>query len=74
MCPNACPVKMEERRVERLYHKDNKRIIIKGLVIMVCPECGQEVIPLSSMKRIDVIIKGKVPVNEIVETPIYEMV
>lgn len=71
-CPNACQVEMESKKVEKLYHKDGERFIVKDLMILVCPECGQEAIPLSSMKIIDSIIQGKVEASEVVEALIYK--
>ena len=70
-CPNGCNAKMQEIKVERLFHKDGERIIIKDLPIKVCAECGQEAIPLSSMRIIDDVLKGKVQSLETVKTPLY---
>jgi len=72
-CPNACNVEMESKKVEKLYHKDGKRFIIKDLIILICPECGEEAIPLSSMKIVDSIIQGKMEASELVEAPVYKV-
>ena len=71
-CPNGCKVDMVEKRVERLFHKNESPIIVKNLAIKVCPECGQEAIPLSSMRIIDDILKGKIKSTGTLQAPIFQ--
>ncbi len=73
-CPNGCHVRMEAEKVERLYHKDGEPIVIRDLLIEVCPECGQEAIPLASMRIVDTIIKGKSQAVGTLEAPVYQAV
>ena len=71
-CPNGCSAEMQEIKIERLFHKNDERIIIKDLPIKRCPECWQEAIPLSSMRIIDDVIKGKIQAVVTVEAPLYQ--
>ena len=59
-CPNGCNCTLQLQKVEKLYPYNGERIIIRDLEIKVCPECGQETIPLSSMKIIESILEGTV--------------
>lgn len=58
-CPNGCAVPMEQMKVERLIHKKGEAIIIQSLTMNVCPECGQESMPLKSARTVEDILKGE---------------
>lgn len=58
-CPNGCAVPMEQMKVERLLHKKGEAIIIQSLTMNVCPECGQESMPLKSARTVEDILKGE---------------
>ncbi|MBA7676217.1 hypothetical protein ES703_84458 [subsurface metagenome] len=51
-CPNGCPSPMEERREEKIFHRNSEPIVISDLIVHVCPGCGQESMPLSSARII----------------------
>ncbi len=46
-CPNGCPSPMEERKEEKIFNRKGEPIVISDLIMYVCPECGQESMPLS---------------------------
>ncbi len=59
-CPHGCPCKMEERKEIKIFSRDGEPVVISGLNMYVCPECGQEFTPLSSARMIEDILNGKV--------------
>ncbi|MEW6606177.1 MAG: hypothetical protein AB1414_01815 [bacterium] len=72
-CPNGCLSPMEVRKSEKLFHRYGKPIIISDLIIYVCPNCGQESIPLSSARKIEGILKGIVKSSGKFTADLYEM-
>jgi hypothetical protein len=47
--------------VERIfYRKNGEPIVIRDLMINVCPECGQESMPLKSARMVEDILNGKI--------------
>jgi YgiT-type zinc finger domain-containing protein len=57
-CPNGCLSPMEERKEEKLFHRNGEPIVISDLTMYVCPDCGQESMPLSSARIVEDILKG----------------
>ncbi|MBM3238876.1 YgiT-type zinc finger protein [Candidatus Poribacteria bacterium] len=60
-CPNGCVVPMKQIKVERIFYRENgEPIVIRNLTMNVCPECGQESMPLKSARIVEDILNGKV--------------
>lgn len=59
-CPNGCSSPMKERQEEKIFHRNGEPIVISDLIIYVCPDCGQESMPLSSARIVENILNGKV--------------
>ena len=72
-CPNGCKTDMDEIKKNHLYFKNNKPILVKDLLTKICPECGQEALPLNSMRIIDDIIHGKCKSIGKVQTLVYQV-
>jgi hypothetical protein len=51
---------MQALRVERIYHKEGEPVVICGLEIYVCPECGCEAMPLHTARLVENVLKGEV--------------
>ena len=58
-CPNGCKTEMKMKAVDKLYYIDNRPIIIKDLSVKMCEECGQETVPIQSVRSIENILAGK---------------
>ena len=58
-CPNGCSTKMEERSEKKLFYRNSVPIVISDLTMHICPNCGQESMPLSSARIVEDILNGK---------------
>jgi hypothetical protein len=58
-CPNGCSPPLEERKVEKLFHRRQEPIVVRGLTVYVCPECEHESLPLASARLVEDILNGK---------------
>ena len=48
-------------RVERIFYRKNSvPLVIRDLAMNVCPECGQESMPLKSARMVEDILNGKI--------------
>lgn len=64
-CPNGCSAAMQTKRVKRIFDRNRKPIVVDKLTLHVCPECGQESMPLKSARAVEKILKGRVaPVGQ----------
>lgn len=72
-CPNGCLSPMYGRKVEKLFHRNGKPIVISDLTVYVCPECGQESIPLLSARIVEDVLKGIVKSSGKFTAELYEM-
>jgi YgiT-type zinc finger domain-containing protein len=72
-CPNGCSSSMEERKVERIFYRNGEPIVIADLVIYVCPNCGQESMPLSSARIVENILNGKAKPSGRFTAELYEV-
>ncbi len=72
-CPSGCPCSMEERKVERMFHRNSEPVVISDLVMYVCPECGQESMPLSSARIVENILNGKAKPSGKFVAELYEV-
>jgi hypothetical protein len=58
-CPNGCPVSMKSVRVERIFYRAGRPIVIRDLEMHVCPECGCESMPLKSARIVENALNGQ---------------
>ena len=72
-CPNGCLSPMEERKEEKIFHRNGKPIVISELTMYVCPHCGQESMPLSSATIVENILKGVVKSSGRFTAELYEI-
>ncbi len=72
-CPNGCLSSMEERKREKLFHRNGEPIVISDLTMYVCPDCGQESMPLSSARIVEDILKGIVKPSGRFTAELYEI-
>lgn len=59
-CPNGCASPMEERKKGKIFYRNEEPVVISDLTMYVCPNCGQESMPLSSARIVEDILNGKV--------------
>ena len=72
-CPNGCASPVEERKQERIFHRNSEPVIISDLTMYVCPDCGQESMPLSSARIVEDILKGVVKSSGRFTAELYEI-
>lgn len=71
-CPNGCSVPMKTVRVERIFYRAGKPIVIRGLEMYVCPECGCESMPLGSARIVETILNGRMePIGQF-SAPLFQ--
>jgi hypothetical protein len=59
-CPNGCLIPMEEIKQDKIFYRNGEPIVITDLTMYVCPNCGQESMPLSSARLVEDVLNGKV--------------
>jgi YgiT-type zinc finger domain-containing protein len=64
---------MEERKEEKIFHRNGEPIVISDLIMYVCPDCGQESMPLSSARIVEDILNGKVKPSGKFIAELYEI-
>jgi hypothetical protein len=58
--------------VERIFHRGDEPIVIRDLVVHVCPECGCESMPLQSARIVESVLNGKVqPIGQF-SAPLFQ--
>ena len=72
-CPNGCSASMKERKVEKIFYRNGEPIVIANLVVYVCPNCGQESMPLSSAGIVENILNGKAKPSGRFTAELYEV-
>lgn len=72
-CPNGCLYPMEERKEEKIFHRNGESIVVSGLIMYVCPDCGQESMPLSSARIVEGILNGRVKPSGRFTAELYEI-
>lgn len=72
-CPNGCPSLMEEKKEEKIFYRNGEPVVISDLTIHVCPNCGQESMPLSSARIVEDILNGKVKPSGKFTAELYEI-
>lgn len=73
-CPNGCPVPMKTARVERIYYRAGKPVVIRGLEVYVCPECGFESLPLRSARLVEKVLNGYMEPTGLFSAPLFQPV
>jgi hypothetical protein len=64
---------MEERKEEKIFHRNSEPIVLSDLIMYVCPRCGQESMPLSSARIVEDILNGKVMPSGRFTAELYEI-
>ncbi len=59
-CPNGCSVSMEEIKEDKIFYRDGEPIVITDLTMYICPECGQESMPLATARLVENVLNGRV--------------
>ena len=71
-CPNGCSVSMKSVRVERIFNRAGRPIVIRDLEMYVCPECGCESMPLRSARIVENVLNGRVePIGQF-SAPLFQ--
>ena len=73
-CPNGCSKPMETAFVERIYYRAGKPMVIRGLEVYVCPECGCESLPLRSARLVEKVLAGHVEPTGLFSAPLFQSV
>ena len=58
-CPNGCMMPMQERKVEKMFHRNGDPVVVSELLMYVCSECNQEAMPLESARIVEDILNCK---------------
>ena len=72
-CPNGCPISMEEQKIEKIFHRNGEPIVISDLATYICPNCGQESMPLQSARIVENILNGKAKPSGRFTAELYEV-
>ena len=74
-CPNGCSSPMRRIAEERLLHNgEGDPIVVRNLVMNVCPEWGQESMPLDSAKIVERALRGEMAPTGQFTAPVFEVV
>ena len=72
-CPNGCSSPLAERKEEKIFHRNCEPVVTSDLTMYVCPNCGKEVMPLSSARIVEDILNGKVQPSGVFTAELYEI-
>ena len=72
-CPNGCPSLMEEKKEEKIFHRNGDPVVISDLAMYVCPECGQESMLLPSARIVEDILNGSLKPSGKFTAELYEI-
>ena len=73
-CPNGCDTPMRQERGERFVRgRSGEPLLIANLLTNVCPECGQESMPLESARTVERALQGMMTPTGRFTTLVYEM-
>lgn len=73
-CPNGCSRPMRRNTGVRLLHNGNHDpIIVTNLAMNVCPDCGQESMPLESARIVERALKGELAPTGQFTAPMFEV-
>jgi hypothetical protein len=51
---------MEKTKEDKIFYRNNEPIVVTDLTMYVCPNCGQESMPLSSARLVEDVLNGKI--------------
>ena len=71
-CPNGCAAPMETRRLERIFRRGTEPVVVADLEIEVCPDCGEEVLPLASARKVEAVLDGSAAPAGRFTAPLYK--
>ena len=71
-CPNGCSLPMKTAWVERIYYRAGKPVVIRGLEVYVCPECGFESLPLRSARLVEKVLSGAIEPTGLFSAPLFQ--
>ena len=66
-----CPGQCEERRITHVVKYHGEVIVLVNVPAEVCSECGEVLLPLSSVEAIETMLKN--PGKPIRTAPVYEV-
>ena len=72
-CPNGCPSSMEEKKMEKIFYRNGEPVVVSDLLIYVCPDCGQESMPVSTARTVENILNGKAKPSGKFTAELYEV-
>jgi hypothetical protein len=73
-CLNGCRAPMQIVRVERLFQRAGRPVVIRELEMNACDECGAESMPLHSARIVEQVLNGELePAGELC-APLFETV
>ena len=59
-CPNGCRNPMRGVRVERIFHRVGRPVVIRDLEMYACDECGAESMPLHTARIVEQVLNGEI--------------
>lgn len=65
---------MKTAWVERIYYCAGKPVVIRGLEVYVCPECGFESLPLRSARLVEKVLNGHIEPTGLFSAPLFQPV
>jgi hypothetical protein len=71
-CPNGCSPVMKLVRIERIFHRKDEPVVIRGLEMYVCPECGCESMPLLSARIVENVLNKRVEPVGLFSAPLFQ--
>ena len=72
-CPNGCGTSMKKKKEEKIFHRHGEPVVVSDLIMYVCPECGQESMPLSSARIVEDVLNGKIKSSGKFTAELYEV-
>ena len=73
-CPNGCETPMKQERRERFVRgRSGEPLLLANLLMNVCPECGQESMPLESARTVEAALQGEMAPTGRFQTLLYEV-
>jgi YgiT-type zinc finger domain-containing protein len=58
---------------EKIFHRNGESVVISDLTMYVCPDCGQESMPLSSARIVEDVLNGRIKPSGKFTAELYEI-